>query len=94
MATHNHLDRQRRQRGDCPACDDDWDAQDAWLAAGAPSRTVITQLERMAERPKPLAAKFCTASAASRLHTSGTHLCGKLATHRGPHFCPLCDQEW
>jgi len=47
---HDHLDRRRRPRGECPGCDTIWDAQDAWLTRNASRLATIAQLERMGDR--------------------------------------------
>jgi hypothetical protein len=54
LVEHNHLDRQRRERGECPACDAAWDRQNEKLAATTGSRNVIKALDRAAKKVKPM----------------------------------------
>lgn len=93
MAAHNHLDRQRRTRGDCPACDIAWERQDARLAGSAEARNVIAQLERMADKPRLTLPQLCRAQKLLR-RPENLHTCGLPPNHPGAHWCPLCEQDW
>jgi len=47
VGQHNHLDRARREPGDCPACDDDWLRQRALIASGNRVARAERQLQRL-----------------------------------------------
>ena len=47
MRGHNHLDRARRDRGQCPACDVLWQAQRELIAKGRRSAKAAAQLDVM-----------------------------------------------
>lgn len=96
MAEHSHLDQQRRAPGECPACDIAWQRQTARLTAATPSIRAVQQVERLAERPKPLPVTFCKAMFDGPVgDRDSTHTCCRPADHPGKkHLCPLCDLEW
>lgn len=43
---HNHLTQERRDPGECPACDVAWERQRERLAAGAGALKAATQIEQ------------------------------------------------
>lgn len=49
-AEHTHLDRQRRDRGECPACDEAWAQQDAVLKTTDPRIKAEQQITKLVER--------------------------------------------
>ena len=96
MDGHSHLDRQVRQRGDCPGCDLFWDRQEARLAVARPTISLTKQLDRMSDKPRRPTGQYCTAIFDGPVggDPAATHTCRLPARHKLPHLCPLCDEAW
>ena len=50
MTDHNHLDRQRRQPGDCPRCDELWEEQRQRLRGLTGPTKAERQIEELVRR--------------------------------------------
>lgn len=56
-AEHTHLDSMRRDRGECPGCDEAWEAQDVRLAATTPTQRATREIDNLVEREAKLGAE-------------------------------------
>lgn len=89
--SHNHLDHARREPGECPACDDDWQQQADRLAGLRAGGSDHGQIDRLiAFRNDQASRTICVAISIDGVN----HTCDLRPGHRGHHHCPRCRTSW
>lgn len=91
--SHNHLDQARREPGECPACDDDWQHQAAHVKrlSSRDQRGAHGEVDALIHYADIRASiDICQAIALDGHH----HVCDLPPRHRGHHHCPQCHTSW
>jgi ribosomal protein L37AE/L43A len=89
--SHNHLDSQRREPGECPACDDDWREQAARLSDLRTRPSGHGEVDNLIRHTTTRAnLDVCVAISID----GHNHVCDLPARHRGKHHCPQCRDSW
>lgn len=96
---HSHLTRQRLPKGECPACDVEWEAQ-----AESSLRAIRARLTESAQvqgkfvagtAPWPLCLAVSMSVRVERAtKNTHNHICTKRPEHPGAHYCLSCNEDW